>query len=210
MFCHRAKGDPMTITNSENDGDVRQRLLASALGLFTSKGFAATSVREIVAAAGVTKPVLYYYYGSKEGLYLALMTGTYADFAARIDSLAAHRGTARERLVCFCSGILDGFIEHIDVARLIYAIYFGPPQGAPPFRYEEPFERMLQIVGSIVGEGIAAGELRQMDTGDATWAVVGILNTIMEEQICHDPPRVDRDGLVRILNLIIDGLSQGR
>ena len=200
----------MTITTSDHDGAVQQRLLSGALELFTAKGYAATSVREIVAAAGVTKPVLYYYFGSKEGLYLALMAGTYAEFAVRIDSLAAHRGTARERLVRFCDGIFEGFIEHLDVARLIYAIYYGPPQGAPPFRYEEPFERMLQIIGTIIDDGIAAGELRQMAAADAAWAVIAILNTVMEEQICHKPPRVDRDGLIRILDLTIDGLSQGR
>ena len=52
---------------------VRERLLAAAIELFTGQGYAATSVREIVAAAGVTKPALYYWFGSKEGLYLALV-----------------------------------------------------------------------------------------------------------------------------------------
>ena len=37
-------------------------------------GFDATSVREIVEAAGVAKPTLYYYFGSKEGLAQALLT----------------------------------------------------------------------------------------------------------------------------------------
>lgn len=36
--------------------DVRQKLLAEALRLFTSRGYAATTVREIVEGAGVTKP----------------------------------------------------------------------------------------------------------------------------------------------------------
>ncbi len=52
------------------DSSVRQRLLRAASDLFAQKGYAATTVREIVAAVGVTKPVLYYYFGSKEGLYL--------------------------------------------------------------------------------------------------------------------------------------------
>jgi len=40
------------------NGSARQRLLAAATDLFTQRGYAATTVREIVGAAGVTKPVL--------------------------------------------------------------------------------------------------------------------------------------------------------
>ncbi len=65
------------------DGSVRQRLLEGAAELFTQKGYAATTVREIVAAAGVTKPVLYYYFRNKEGIYLELMRGAFA----RMDDL---------------------------------------------------------------------------------------------------------------------------
>ena len=59
---------------------VRERLLTGATELFTRKGYAATTVREIVAAAGVTKPVLYYYFRNKEGIYLELIRGAFAKF----------------------------------------------------------------------------------------------------------------------------------
>ena len=52
---------------------VRQRLMDSAVLLFTNRGYAATSVREIVEMAGVTKPALYYHFESKEGIYLAIL-----------------------------------------------------------------------------------------------------------------------------------------
>src|SRR4051812_50089081 len=45
-----------------------------AARLFARHGYDATSVRMIVEAAGVTKPTLYYYFGSKEGLAQALLT----------------------------------------------------------------------------------------------------------------------------------------
>jgi AcrR family transcriptional regulator len=58
------------------DEGARHRLLVAATRLFARTGYAATSVREIVEAAGVTKPVLYYYFQSKEGLYLAILEET--------------------------------------------------------------------------------------------------------------------------------------
>ncbi|RNC71336.1 MAG: TetR/AcrR family transcriptional regulator [Desulfuromonadales bacterium] len=188
---------------------VRERLLTAALELFVAKGYASTSVREIVAAAGVTKPVLYYYFGSKEGIYLELMTGTFATFRELISNLSASPGTARERILHFATGVFDGFVEHIAVVRFMYAMFFGPSQGAPSFPLEQGFEMKLEAVGGMVEEGVRSGEMRAVDVRDITWAIVSCMNTVMEEQLCRTPSRIDREGLVRVLTLILDCTAQG-
>lgn len=195
----------------ESEGAVRQRLLGAALELFARKGYAATTVREIVAAAGVSKPVLYYYFTNKEGIYLELMTGTYALFQQILSGLAETQGPARVRIIRFATMILDAFVDNILVMRLIYAIFFGPPQGAPHFPHDQYFTTMLAVVGGLVAEGVAAGEFREVDKDKVAWAVVSCMNTVMEEQLglCHTPPRVDRQGLTAMLELIFDGISQG-
>ena len=57
---------------------IATKLLDAAVRLFAHKGYPATSTREIVEAAGVTKPMLYYYFQSKEGL-LAAAIGHFLD-----------------------------------------------------------------------------------------------------------------------------------
>jgi len=47
----------------------RETILKCALELFASKGYDAVGVSEIVAMAQVTKPTLYYFFNSKEGLF---------------------------------------------------------------------------------------------------------------------------------------------
>ncbi len=188
---------------------VRERLLTSALELFTMKGYAATTVREIVTAAGVSKPSLYYYFSNKEGIYLALMNNTYDIFRELISLLTAFRGSTRDRIIHFCTGIFDGFMVNIDVVRIIYSIYFGPPQGAPPFPYDRYFDEMLEIIRGMVHDGIDSGELRKVDESDAAWVVMSGLNSVMEEQLCYDDPRIDRDGLVRMIDLIFNGFGMG-
>jgi hypothetical protein len=51
-----------TVLSTINKQNARERLLEAGIALFAEKGYASTSVREIVARAGVTKPVLYYYF----------------------------------------------------------------------------------------------------------------------------------------------------
>jgi len=53
--------------------DNRQRLIDCALYLFSQRGYDAVAVREIVEAAGVTKPTLYHYFNSKRGLLEAVL-----------------------------------------------------------------------------------------------------------------------------------------
>jgi len=50
-----------------------QQMLESARELFAARGYAAVTMDEVAAAVGVTKPLLYNYYGNKEQLFLACM-----------------------------------------------------------------------------------------------------------------------------------------
>ena len=187
--------------------DVRERLLAEALRLFTSRGYAATTVREIVEAAGVTKPVLYYYFGSKEGLYLEIMNGIGALFDQRIDALRMTSGSVRERLLHLFTGMFDGARSNLGAVRLAYAIYFGPPQGAPFIDFNRFFDQVLAIVDSLIDEGVVSGEIRDCHRQSLVWSLVGSYHTILEEQICRTPARIDRDGLTAVISMILDGVA---
>lgn len=188
---------------------VKERLLTAALELFTSKGYAAASVREIVAAAGVTKPVLYYYFGSKEGAYLELMRGPFARFEAILDDCRHRRGSVAAGLLELCDRTFLLFVEQLNVVRLMYAIYYGPPQGAPFFDFEAYHLKLHELVRDMVGEGIRTGELGDGDAADMGWVLIGALNVVLEEQLCQREPRIGREGLARIINLIFKGIGQG-
>ena len=58
--------------------DNKKLLLDAALDLFYAKGYDAVGVQEIVDRAGVTKPTLYYYFGSKIGLLKNLLERGYS------------------------------------------------------------------------------------------------------------------------------------
>jgi TetR/AcrR family transcriptional regulator len=187
--------------------DARKRLMGAALELFTQKGYAATSVREIVAVAGVTKPVLYYYFGSKEGIYLELMREPFTVFEALLDACPSDGMGAGKLLMNLCGNLFDLFMENLATARLMYSIYYGPPQGAPFFDFDEYHEKLQAKVKKLVEKGICSGELAAVNAGDAMWIIIGVLNVAMEEQLCREIPGIDRTGLERILALVLGGIA---
>lgn len=77
---------------------ARQRLLREGLRLFLQRGFAAVSTRQICVAAGVTQPSLYHHFGSKEGLYLAVIEEWFKDLHQAMTRAIDDGSTFRERL----------------------------------------------------------------------------------------------------------------
>jgi AcrR family transcriptional regulator len=189
------------------DRAVRRRLFDSAAQLFAKKGYASTSVREIVAAAGVTKPALYYYFGNKEGVYLEIMKNTLNRFLDFLESFRKDHRPVRHRILNLMDSLFVMFIQDIHIARVIHSLYYGPPQGAPFFDYDIFHVKVRETTRELVSEGIQKGELRQRDPEDITWAMLGVMNVSMEVQLCYPEVAPGREGLARILNLIFDGIS---
>ena len=193
---------------TSSDVAVRDRLLAGAADLFTRKGYNGTTVREIVAFAGVTKPVLYYYFRNKEGIYIELIRGAFAKFDALLDETRKERGKSIERLLRFSDRVFALFMENIKVARLMYSIYYGPPQGAPFFDFDALHLRLQEAVRSLIRKGIRQGELPKGNMEDRVWIILGAVNIAMEVNLSHPERAIDRKGFVRILNLILRGFQQ--
>jgi TetR/AcrR family transcriptional regulator len=187
--------------------DKKEALLKAALELFTRKGYAATSVREIVDAAGVTKPVLYYYFEHKEGIYLALMEQLFSRLEPLREAADPEGGSCQSLLLDKFDRAFRVIHENSDLFRLMHAIYYGPPQGAPFFDFDSYHARFHDHIARIVAQGIAAGEFRAGDPVDISWALMGASQVAIEEQLFGGHARIDRARLRRILNVIFEGVS---
>ena len=189
------------------NGSVRQRLLAAATDLFTRRGYAASTVREIVGAAGVTKPVLYYYFRNKEGIYLELMRGAFAKLDELITDSAGDGGSATQKLLRLCARTYTLFMENVKVARVMYSIYYGPHQGAPFFDFDAYHLKFQEAVRGLIQEGIRKGEFKRGNPEDMTWAILGAINVAMEVHLGHIELELGREGLARVLRVIFQGIS---
>ena len=83
---------------AEGEAHATARHIARvASRLFAGRGFAATPVRAIAEAAGVTCPTLYYHFKSKEGLAQELLTRPSAEVVAALGRPAGGRGAGPGR-----------------------------------------------------------------------------------------------------------------
>jgi len=195
--------------NQEPEAGARDRLLAAALAVFNEKGYAAASVREIVESAGVTKPVLYYYFGNKEGLYLELMKNSYRSFESLVADFASVEGSAWEKIIRLCSDLFETSRERLPEVRLIHAIHYGPPQGAPHFDLEAYLVELMELIERLVSEGMSKGELARHNAEDVARAIIAILTSAINDQLSKREPRLELEGMLTMLRLLLRGIAQG-
>jgi len=192
--------------NSESE--ARQQILDAALVLFAQKGYAATTVREIVDAVGITAPSLYYYFGSKEGLYLDLVQTHGAQIDLALQSYVHTSESAKIRVKDLVDKIFLQVINDKDFFRLMFSMYYGPSQGAPYYDFISYHVKIHAAIKTVIEEGIASREFQPGNSGYITWVIRGVVQLAMEEQIKDDREKIDRPRLQRILDIILDRLEQ--
>lgn len=194
----------------KNNGSVRARLLKGASSLFSKKGYTATTVREIVAAAGVTKPVLYYYFKNKEGLYLTLMKEAFSKLDALIQSVGDFEGSTEEKLRRLCEQTFTLIQENVEIVRVMYSFYYGPQQGAPFFDFDAYHLKFIQIVRRIVEEGVRRKELVDGNVEEMSWIILGTITLAMDLYLTHPEWKMDQEKLSRMVKLVLQGIGAKR
>jgi AcrR family transcriptional regulator len=102
-------------------------MIKAATRMFAKHGYAAASMEDIAAASGITKPMLYAYFGSKDGLYVACMERGERALEAAVSDAAVHAPSAELRL---WRGLLAVF-RFFDANPDLFAIGYptGPVAG---------------------------------------------------------------------------------
>jgi AcrR family transcriptional regulator len=190
-----------------SEAGVKEALLLAGIDLFAEKGYASTSVREIVSAAGVSKPVLYYYFQSKEGLFRAILDSAAQEQEVILEEALQKPGTALERIVHLYRRIYKALMENQQLFKLINHLFFGPPQGAPRYDIERFHRRMAEVIRKIYLGGLRQGELRDVDPEEAALLVLGVTDYCFHLDYLH-PESMDPDRAERLLRIAFQGLSE--
>ncbi len=198
------------LTPNDGDARARARLLRAAADVFDRKGYAAASVREIVEQAGITKPVLYYHFGSKEGMLAAILDEGERLLREAVTRAVRHDGTVRTRVTALCEGIYQLFKENVSAVRVAHALYFGPRESLPAFDWCR-FERLLlPAIRDLVTQGMAAGEIRDASPEDVLLALNGAIAGCTDLALRRDAAQVGPETIRKVIDLIFDGLSATR
>lgn len=166
-----------------NGDDPRDRILRVAATLFAHKGYAGTSTREIIEAARVTKPTLYYHFKSKRSLYLTILGDAMRFFHDRLNLSVTPSADMRTCLRSLFSGIESLVRNHPDVVRLVNAFLFGPRSEIPCSKLCECSQFVEAILGDILRRGVEEGEILGNDLESISMLIMGMLRHILRTPV---------------------------
>ncbi len=160
--------------------EMGARILQASLKLFARKGYAATSVREIVQEAGATNPMLYYYFGSKEGVFTRLLELMFSIIEEKIQAEIPADRTIQEKV----RGIVSTHVDALRVAPLavqfVYSVIFGPQRSGPSFNVVNSHRKSSENLEQIFADSISTGEILVRHGFDARFLseqLLGIINS---------------------------------
>jgi TetR/AcrR family transcriptional regulator, mexJK operon transcriptional repressor len=144
------------------EDETRALIMRAASDLFWERGYAAVSVADIAAAVGITKPTLYYHFGGKDAVYVAVMRHTMELIAAAIREIGRTPLPIRERLHL----LAHGFLANAPTEANHDAMMRDVEQHLPPTARDEMarfHSAMMTAYADLMRDAIARGELRPLD-----------------------------------------------
>jgi TetR/AcrR family transcriptional regulator len=144
----------------------RQRILTAAAREFGEHGLAGARTDRIAAVAEVNKALLYYYFESKEKLYLAAIEMIAGEVRDKSMAVFLRDATPGERVLRTALNHFDRILAQREFQSLmqqeILRLQKGE-SGAMPILVKRVFEPLQAMFQSMLREGIASGELIEAD-----------------------------------------------
>jgi AcrR family transcriptional regulator len=193
-------------------GDTRQHILDVALRHFANRGYAGTSVQEIVDEAKVAKPMLYYYFESKAGLYQALIDNAHDERYRIMREAAESEEALREKLRAILVALFGFIQKHREVVRLAFATVFAAPGELPEgLCYKEKCQRNFDFVHELMKAGLKSGELDdRFSSRELALAWYGLVNIYVMGKLFQPETSYNEETARSIVDLFFSGADARR
>ncbi len=145
-----------------NDAErTRAEILSAAIQEFGEKGLAGARIDEIAAATRTSKRMIYYYFGSKVGLYLAALEASYGDtrdgeLALQLDNMEPEAALRTLTTVTF-----DHHLQNENYVRMVMAENINRGRYLAQSQHIQELNRpAITLIGAIYERGVAKGVFR--------------------------------------------------
>ncbi len=178
-------GSRYAIAQASGRDALRQAVLDAASVLLESEGPEALTMRRIAAAFGCSTTVLYTMFGGKSGIADGLWIEGFRRLTAALSAAAVRPAAPLDRL----EAIAHAYRESALANRSYYSVMFQRP--IPGFQPSEEAraeaDSALSVLGSAVGECVAAGELHG-DPAHITWVLWAAAHGAVSLEIARPGP----------------------
>ena len=192
---------------SQTGGDTRSKIFTVAAKLFAEKGYNAVSMREISEMSGMSKPTIYYYFGSKEGIYSDLIETGINQFTKWLDDVAVLDVPVTEKLRRMAKIYFKSAREFPEYTRLFMKLNLSMEKLDFQLHYSKQKFSKNELCTELFQEGVRTGEFRQsLDPDIAAKIYSGVLVHYVLHYLAGDDVEINDELGDKIVDMVVEGM----
>jgi len=192
------------------DNDCRENIIAAAVPLFAAKGLNGVSVRELASAAGVNLSMISYYFGGKEGLYAAVLTGQFA-ILGKLEEIEQLEIDTLQKFELYVRATVSRYRKSPYLLRF-YTSELTNPTACFETIVKPAIKKVVQMLLDTFSDGLSHEKFRDgLNPADTVLALAGMVNFyfLLEpataELVDHAPER-DEQLICHIMDIFTRGI----
>lgn len=154
--------------------EKRDAVLLAAVRMFNARGFHATSLDDVAASLGISKPTIYHYLGNKEQVLLECVTRGLEPLRQAAKSAQEEQGSGLERLRRFLLRYAQINMDDFGRCMVRTGDELLSPEGAAQIRARK--RDIDTALRRLIEQGIADGSIAPVDVKFAAFTLAGALN----------------------------------
>ena len=156
----------------------KSKIIEGALTVFQTQGIEKTTMDEIALESGFGKATLYYYFASKDEVFVEIMETGWKQLWEGIEVLIVDSKNPKEKFI----GIVKKIALIVNQNKNLYGFLFTAPNhihGTSKQTWKTYQERLYSILKSIIEEGIKVNEFINVDPGLLMKAIGGLFHGLL-------------------------------
>lgn len=192
--------------------DTRMRLIEAATPLFALKGYTAVSIRELSTAAEVNSALITYHFGSKEGLYEAVLQNQFGQVDVTLRNAYSHGSDPVEQLRQMVFGLVSVHQQFPYIRRFMFSELSNPSPYMEKI-IKNFIKKLYTLARVTVEKAIEQGRLREgINPTYVVIAIAGTINfyflahSVLDDLLVPDPDQ-DHHYTLQVLDLCFHGMQ---
>ena len=158
--------------------DKRVSILEAAEKLFSELGYEGASTRQIAKEAGANMAMINYYFGSKEGVFMEIMSQRIADFKHQLNEIKETKATVMEKLLLVVERYASRIICNLTFHKMMQRELSLPQRPEMFTTIKSAMMENTLVIESIITEGIEDGTFRKVDVRMLIATLMGTISNV--------------------------------
>ncbi len=191
--------------------ETQERILQTALGLFSQQGYEATGVAEICGKSGISKGAFYHHFATKQAVFLELLERWLTDLEAAMETAARETKSVPEAFRAMAAS-MKGIMQIADGRISIFLEFWSQARRDPEVweRSIKPFRHYRRIFELLIAKGVQEGSFKNIDPALAAHTLVSFaVGALLQGVVDPEGARWD-EILPKAVEFYLEAMRGGR